>query len=205
MSFEIWIAYATTCFVLTVAPGPMNILAATYVIDYGKRGAAPIVPGSMLGDLIAISTSLIGVGVLISTSPRLFFALKLAGGLALLAMGLRAVFGALSQSGDVEAPKRAKFAFWGGFTLALLHPGGFVFFTSFVPQFLDAERPFATQAAIFTLTFILIAASTTVLWLWIADQLKEKLLGAQSRKVFKIIGGLLLIGFAIISLSLMLV
>ena len=201
MSLETWLAYAGTCLVLISFPGPMNLLIMNFAIQFGKRRAATVIPGAVFGDFIAISISLSGVGLLLAASPGFFVVIKIAGALALIALGTHSILRASSPPIQSNMDTKHQ-VFWSGFALALPHPGGFVFFTSFVPQFLAIDRPFVPQAIIFMLTFVFLAAATSVIWLIVSDQIRKLVRSQQTLTRFKMASGALVASLGIVSLYL---
>ena len=59
--------------------------------------------------------------------------------------------------------------FWSGFAMTAFHPGGFAFFTSFAPQFVDPNRSFRLQATIMVVSFAGLGATAVSAYLLFAD------------------------------------
>tara|TARA_R110002074_G_scaffold385896_4_gene567358 strand:- start:1999 stop:2358 length:360 start_codon:yes stop_codon:yes gene_type:complete len=90
--------------------------------------------------------------------------------------------------------------FFGGLSLAVLHPSGFIFFTSFLPQFIDQDRPFFFQASIFVLSFLIIGGATTLMWLSIADRARILLKNQDIYRGVQYISGGALTLFGLVSI-----
>jgi len=76
MAFETWLAFVAASTALLMIPGPTVLLVLSYAISQGRRVALATVAGVALGDLIAMSASLAGLGALVLASATLFTVLK---------------------------------------------------------------------------------------------------------------------------------
>jgi len=65
MPLDIWLAFAAAALVIIAIPGPTVILVLAYGLAQGRRVALASALGVALGDLIAISASLAGLGALL--------------------------------------------------------------------------------------------------------------------------------------------
>src|SRR5215831_17956188 len=89
MSIETWLAFTAATAVLLVIPGPTILLVISYALGQGMRTALPVAVGVALGDFTAMTLSMLGLGVLLATSSLLFTALKWAGALYLVWLGIQ--------------------------------------------------------------------------------------------------------------------
>lgn len=158
MAFETWLAFVAASAVLLVIPGPTILLVVSYALGRGWKVAAPVAAGVALGDLTAMTLSMLGVGALLASSATLFTAVKWlgAGYLVYLGVKLWRAGGALRTEARTEAvrPGRMLAHAW---LVTTLNPKSLVFFVAFLPQFLDPARPFWPQMAIFEATFVTLA------------------------------------------------
>ena len=84
MDFQIWLAFVAASTALLLIPGPTVLLVLSYAMSQGKRVALATVGGVALGDFIAMSASLAGLGALVLASGTLFTVLKWAGAIYLV-------------------------------------------------------------------------------------------------------------------------
>jgi threonine/homoserine/homoserine lactone efflux protein len=158
MSWEVWIAFVAASSVLLVIPGPTILLVVSYALGRGWRVAAPVSVGVALGDLTAMTLSMLGVGALLAGSAALFTALKWAGAAYLVWLGIKLwrAGGTLKAEActDATPPARMLAHAW---LVTTLNPKSIVFFVAFLPQFIDPARDFWTQMAIFEATFVTLA------------------------------------------------
>ena len=88
VTLDIWLAYAAATIVLLVIPGPTILTVISYSLTHGRRANVALVAGVALGDSTALLLSLVGLGALLAASAVLFTAVKWAGGLYLMYLGV---------------------------------------------------------------------------------------------------------------------
>lgn len=191
MSLELWLAFAAASTILVVIPGPTVLLVVAYALGAGRRTALWTVIGVFFGDLVAITASVLGLGVILAASATLFTVLKFAGGAYLIYLGFR-LFTAPVQPGRIEAkaaassgPKMALHAF----AVTATNPKGMVFFVAFLPQFLDAAHPAGPQLAIMVATFTIIAAINALAFAMAAGTLRTRITQPRVMKWMNRCGG----------------
>ncbi len=177
MSLEIWLAFAAASAVLLAIPGPTILLVVSYAVGAGRRTALWTVAGVFLGDLTAITLSMLGLGVILAASASLFTLLKWIGGAYLLWLGWKLltapVEGAAVKGRAADASGRAMLRH--AFVVTALNPKSNMFFIAFLPQFLDPAAAPAPQFAVMALTFTCLAAVNAVLYALAASQLRERI------------------------------
>ncbi|MCR9220853.1 MAG: LysE family translocator [Alphaproteobacteria bacterium] len=166
MEFTHWLSLVGATIALLAIPGPVVMLLLGHTLGRGPRAAAAVVPGVMLGDLAAMSASLLGAGALLSASADLFLALKIAGAAYLLWLG----FGLWRAPADGLASARQRTggglaAFRDGFLVTAFNPKDIVFFVAFLPQFLSADRALLPQVLTIQATFLALLLVSNALWI----------------------------------------
>ncbi|MGM0584437.1 MAG: LysE family translocator [Pseudomonadota bacterium] len=195
MDPEVWLAFAAASAVLIAVPGPTVMMVVGYALGEGRRSVLATAPGVALGDLLATSGSLLGVGALLAASAALFAAVKWAGAAYLVWLGWRMWRG--GGGGGQAAARRARGParmFRESFLVTLLNPKGLVFFVAFAPQFIDASAPYLPQAAVLIATFTAIGAVNAVLWGLAAGEMRARLLRPGALGWVARVGGASLIG-----------
>lgn len=175
MDLSLWFAFVAASTALLLIPGPTVLLVLAYAVGQGRRIAVPTALGVAAGDFIAMSLSLAGLGALVLTSATLFVALKWAGAIYLIWLGLRMILGAKRSALSVDAAEGVigpRAAFGNAAAVTALNPKSIVFFIAFVPQFLDPTAPLLGQAAILIATFVGLAAINTLAYAFLADRLR---------------------------------
>lgn len=180
MAIEIWLAFVLACTVVVAIPGPTVLMAVSYAIGKGSKTGWATVPGIVLGDFTAMTVSLAGAGALLAASASLFTTMKLMGAAYLIWLGIKlwrsepvSVDAALSRvAHDPKDTKDMRSMFWHSYLVTALNPKGLVFFTAFVPQFVDVSQPLFAQFAILTATFLFAATVNSVLWIMLAGKMR---------------------------------
>ena len=72
MSFDLWLAFVAASTALLLIPGPTVLLVLSYALSKGRSVAVASAGGVALGDFIAMSASLAGLGALVLASATLF-------------------------------------------------------------------------------------------------------------------------------------
>ncbi|MEM9344363.1 MAG: LysE family translocator [Pseudomonadota bacterium] len=176
MDLTLWLAFVAASTALLLIPGPTVLLVLANALGQGKRVAVPTALGVATGDLIAMTASLAGLGALVLASATLFTALKWAGAVYLVYLGLKMLRGAKTAALDVAARSDTlspTTAFTNAAAVTALNPKSIVFFIAFVPQFLDPTGPWLTQSAILIATFVGLAACNALAYAILAARLRD--------------------------------
>ncbi|MCR9089451.1 MAG: LysE family translocator [Rhodobacteraceae bacterium] len=175
MDLQTWLAFVAASTALLLIPGPTVLLVLSYAISHGKKVALATVAGVALGDLIAMSASLAGLGALVLASATLFTALKWIGAAYLVYLGVKLLTSASATSaGDVDtlAPKRPMNVFGHATAVTALNSKSIAFFIAFAPQFKTVGRPLLPQFLILIATFVSLAALNALAYAVMANRLR---------------------------------
>lgn len=192
MDASTWLAFVAAALVMLLIPGPTILLVIGQSLGGGARVALPLVAGVALGDLTAITLSLAGLGALLAASAELFTLVKWAGAAYLVWLGI-GMWRAKVEEGAAPPlpPRRALREAW---LVTALNPKGIVFFVAFVPQFIDAARPFLPQAAVLVATFVTLAALNAGAYALLAARLAGAVRRPATRRLLNRAGGTVLVG-----------
>ena len=81
MAPDHWLAFVAASSVLLALPGPTVLLVISYALGLGRLSAACVVAGVALGDLTAMTASMLGLGAVLAASATVFTLLRWAGAL----------------------------------------------------------------------------------------------------------------------------
>ena len=195
MTFTHWLAFAAAAGILLAIPGPTILLVLSYALGHGRRSAAGIVAGVALGDLTAMSASIVGLGALLAASAALFTLLRWIGGAYLVYLGFRLWHAPLGADAAPEAPSATpRRMFWHAYAVTALNPKSIIFFVAFVPQFLIASRPFWPQVAVLEATFVTLAVVNSALYSLLASAARQRLRQPRVQRAVNRTGGSILVG-----------
>lgn len=200
MDFHVWLAFASATIALLLIPGPTVLLILSYAISQGRRVALATVAGVALGDLIAMSASLAGLGALVLASSNLFVLLKWVGAIYLIYLGIKlfrsAPDASLEMPDDVPSASPRK-VFAHAAAVTALNPKSIIFFIAFVPQFIDPNAVLAPQFALLIATFVGCAAVNALAYALLADKLRQKIARASVLPFLTRLGGGALVAMGI--------
>ncbi|MCL3883662.1 LysE family translocator [Marivita sp. GX14005] len=177
MDFHIWLTFVIASCALLVIPGPTVLLVLSYALSQGRRVALAMVAGVALGDFIAMSASLAGLGALVLASATLFTVIKWIGAIYLVYLGIRLLRTAPKAAPDVSdglPAARPSRIFGHATAVTALNPKSIVFFIAFVPQFVEPGRPLLPQFSVLIVTFVGLAALNALAYAFLADRVRAK-------------------------------
>lgn len=194
MPFDLWLTFAAATFVVLVIPGPTVLLVISYALTQGRRVAVATAMGVALGDLIAVTASMAGLGAIMLTSAWAFTALKWAGAAYLVFLGIK-LLRSPPQLGDLSTPENTptKQIFGHAALVTALNPKGILFTIAFVPQFLSPDLPAQPQFMTMAITFVGFGAINALAYALLADQLRQRIRRPSVLTVINRVGGAVLI------------
>lgn len=202
MSIELWLSFAVASAVLVAMPGPTVMMVVSFALTRGNRAIPASTLGVAAGDFTAMTVSLMGAGALLATSALLFTTVKYIGAVYLVYLGVkmwRSASKAAALDFTAEEIGRDKHVFWRCFVVTALNPKGVVFFTAFLPQFINQHEALLPQFLILEATFIGIASINTVLWALAAGSLRTRFARPGFKKAVERAGGSFLIGAGLLT------
>jgi len=195
LALDSWLAFAVASAALIAIPGPTVTLVLGHALASGTRVGLACLIGVGLGDAGAVAVSGLGFGTLLAASATLFEVLKWvgAGYLVWLGIGLwRAGEGRLDPARlEAASPLRAASQ---AFVVTLLNPKGILFFTAFMPQFVDPGLPAAPQILILGATFVVLAVGIQAIYVLLIGRARERAIRPGTLRWLNRIGGTALLG-----------
>lgn len=147
MQFNTWLIFLITSMGMSLTPGPNSLLALTHGALHGSRKTLFTIGGGVLGFIAIIALCMFGIGALIKSSILWLIVLKWVGGAYLVWLGWQ-VWRSPAMTVSVHAApirKSRTSLFRQGFLSAATNPKGLLFFSAFLPQFLDPHRDLLAQ------------------------------------------------------------
>ena len=166
MTLAQWLPFAIASAILVAIPGPTVLLVVSYALGHGRKYALATTAGVALGDLTAMTASMLGLGVLLAASAEMFTVLKWVGAFYLIYLGVKlwrtpVIDGDANANANVDidtakapAELRTRRIFAHAYAVTTLNPKSVIFFVAFVPQFIDPHVSSVSQIAIFEATFV---------------------------------------------------
>lgn len=138
LSPDQFLAFLAAAVLITASPGPDNLMVLGVGMSRGRRQGMAFGLGCALGCLTHTVLATIGVSALLAASPTAFTALKVAGGLYLVWLGIGALRsrGGARVDGAGALPDESLLRLFGkGLFANSINPKVVLFFLSFLPQF----------------------------------------------------------------------
>ena len=198
MTLEIWVTFVSVVFIFAIIPGPTVILVLGQAISHGRRSVMPLVYGVLLGDFVAMTLSLIGLGAVLATSATLFLILKWFGVGYLIYLGIK-TWREVPEHGlsPISVPDISKVnLFKSSFLVTALNPKDIVFFVAFLPQFVNPNVEAMPQLLILMVTFLGVVSITITSFALFAGVVRYRIQNFQARKRLNKLGGGALFGAA---------
>ncbi|MFM9939984.1 MAG: LysE family translocator [Hyphomicrobiaceae bacterium] len=176
------LAFAWTCLLIELTPGPNMTTLAVLSASRGRRAGIAAVLGVALGLSIVGVLAGLGLAAAIDQSPLLYEALRWAGVGYLLWLAWEGW-----QDAEIDPPHLGSATtdadlrhFRQGLITNLLNPKAAVFYVSILPTFLDPERPLLRQSLLLTAIYVAIATAIHLAIVMAADHTRT-LLGDPNR------------------------
>ncbi len=158
--------FVVAALALLIVPGPAVLYVVARSINHGRRAGLASVLGIHVGTLVHITAATLGLSALIVSSAIAFTAVKVAGAVYLIGLGLWTLF---SRTAEPEialgGERNLRRAFAQGIVVNVLNPKTALFFLAFLPQFVDPNAPHpALQIAFLGLLFAVLGLITDSVW-----------------------------------------
>jgi threonine/homoserine/homoserine lactone efflux protein len=192
------IAFLATTAIFAFIPGPAMLYAAARTLAGGRWSGLMASLGIHIGGYAHVFAAAAGLSVLFHAVPPLYMAVKLAGAVYLIWLGI-SLFRAKVQ-GEVDmpgtAPKSARRAFLQSVTVEVLNPKTAIFFMAFLPQFIDASGApvwiqFVVLGTIVNLMFSFADIVSVLLASAVMARLRQS---SRAQKLMQRAGGAILVG-----------
>ncbi|MEL7215477.1 MAG: LysE family translocator [Pseudomonadota bacterium] len=203
MPFDLWLAFVAASIALLLIPGPTVLLVLSYALNRGRTVAVRTALGVALGDLIAMTASLVGLGALVLASATAFTLLKWVGAVYLVWLGIK-LLRAPAEAGigaEISAAE-GRSTFWHACIVTALNPKSIGFFIAFVPQFVTPDAPLAPQFAILIATFVGLAGANALVYALLADRVRLRIQRPSVLRWLNRAGGTALIGMGALTATL---
>ncbi len=164
MEPTVLLAYAGAWGALAVLPGPDTALTLKHAIVGGRAPALRTTLGSCTALLFHVLAAGLGLSAILAQSAAAFTVVKVLGAAYLAYLGLRLILSrtdpdaGAAPTAEPRTRRRTTSPYAQGVLTGLLNPKSALFFLTFLPQFIDPDRPVAGQLAILAPLTVAIAA-----------------------------------------------
>jgi threonine/homoserine/homoserine lactone efflux protein len=149
------LAFVPVAIVVTITPGPATAMVVRSAARGGRREALHCTAGNAIGVLAWALLAAAGLAAAVAASAEVFTAVKLAGAVVLIALGLQSLrgrsHGAQATDGRSGGGRRA---LRDGLLTSLSNPKLAVFYVALFPQFVPAGAPVLPAAMLMAATIV---------------------------------------------------
>jgi threonine/homoserine/homoserine lactone efflux protein len=134
------IGFTLVALVLIVVPGPGVLFIVGRALSHGRRTAVATATGHAAGNYVVAACVAFGLGALLQRSAEVFTAVKLAGALYLVFLGVQAIRHrhSLAVAMSAEADTREGWrALRDGVVVGMTNPKAYILFGAILPQFIN--------------------------------------------------------------------
>ncbi|MFI6686430.1 LysE family translocator [Streptomyces sp. NPDC050485] len=163
--------FLVTTWLLAMLPGAGQALMMRQTLALGPRRARPTIAGNATGLLIWSSAAAAGLSAVLLANPHAYAAVRIAGGIVLVVLGINTLRAARStQDAPAADAKEQRPGFWAaylaGLGTTLGNPKAGVFAISVLPQFVTADGPVLVSSVALGVLWALVNACWYLLFTW---------------------------------------
>ena len=192
MNPQLFTAFLLITFVLVITPGPIVTLVIATGATRGVRPALATVVGTTLGNALLLTAIALGLSWVLANALILFDVMRWAGAAYLIYLGVQAWRGAAKAADPLPIADHVHFA--RGLAVALTNPKTIIFFTAFLPQFVDPSLSTGRQLAVMCVVTTLMAGTTDTAWAIASGLGRAWFMKPQRAKLLARLSGTVLIG-----------
>jgi len=198
MTLPLYFAFIAAAVFLLLIPGPTVLMVVGYGLAEGRKNSWPLVVGVALGDAVALTCSVAGLGAVLAASASAFTILKYIGAIYLVYLGIGMI-----RSGNAAAPKlaasspRKKFAH--AFAVTAANPKCILFFVAFLPQFISHDAPAGPQLLLLGVTFVVLSAINATTFSFLSGTAGSRIQDPRFMRKLKGVGGSVMIGAGVLT------
>lgn len=195
-------AFVVASAAIVVSPGPDTVLILRYALNGGRGIGLAAVSGVQLGLLVHTTLALLGISLIIASSPVLFRAVAVAGAAYLAWLGWLSLNGRgglqlAAAGGDAGALRACREAA----LCNILNPKVILWFLALMPNFIDPSGSVPRQVAALALVLIAINIAWQAPMALAAGAVRRWLGREDVRRAVNRLSGATLIGMAALMLA----
>jgi threonine/homoserine/homoserine lactone efflux protein len=185
------IGFTLASFVLIVIPGPGVLFVVGRALSHGRRTAVATAAGHAAGNYVVAACVAVGLGALLQRSAQVFTAVKLAGALYLVFLGIQAIRHRRSLASAMTAAGGGRDgwrALRDGLVVGVTNPKTYILFGAILPQFVNrGAGGVPGQMLLLALVSVLIGLASDSAWGLAASGVRAWF--ARSPRRYEMVGG----------------
>ena len=184
-----WIALATYTFVMSITPGPNNVMVLASGARFGLRRTLPHLAGVTLGFTAQVIMICAGIGTLLVRLPSIRASMQWVGVAYMLYLAVR-----LLGSGPVGAVERSRpVRFWEAAAFQLVNPKAWVMALTTASVFMPASGSVWLPLVAMSVVLIAINFPCVVSWAAFGSAIRSSLNEPRRRAVFNVVMAVMMV------------
>jgi len=203
MPLETILLFLIADLIFCLTPGPATMVTVSHALPPGRaggmRGALGPIVGINIGNFIWYALTAFGLIALIEALPAAYAVLRWLGVAYLLWMGVNMLRKTNRNLGDQSA-RQADFkrGFVNGLAVHMSNPKALLFYTAFIPPFIDPAGNLWLQFGILAALTVLAETAGLTFYAALASRARHLGNGDNARSIFQKTAGFVLIGASLI-------
>lgn len=161
-------------FVMSITPGPNNMLLAISGAHVGFRRTVPAVLGVLLGFCLVIGLCAAGTDALVTGVPRVRVLLTLVASAYMLWLAQKLWRARAPTSDDRRTEPAVLLAWWRFGVLQLVNPKTWLACVALISGYLEAQHLTLPQQAAATAIFLAVIASSMTIWVAFGSSIRSR-------------------------------
>jgi threonine/homoserine/homoserine lactone efflux protein len=191
------VSFLGVAVLLSLLPGPATALVVRSAAVHGRRAAFRTVLGNSTGILGWALASVLGISALVAASETAFAALKVAGAVVLVWLGVQALRGGGGKAAGEGRPGIARSPFAQGLVTSGANPKLAVFFIALLPQFVPSGAPVLPWTLAMALILIAVDLVYFTALAWVVSRAKRAVVGSRLARRVEQLTGAVMIGLGV--------
>jgi homoserine/homoserine lactone efflux protein len=198
MDITNWLAYVSVIAALIAIPGPSSLLITLHGYEYGFKKTNNTIIGNLMGSLVLMGFSAIGLGVILTSSEVIFSIAKYIGASYLIYIGIKTL---LKSPAELHVQYQEKFCNVSNYTLlkkgfltGISNPKDLLFFAALFPAFLSPDGSLTAQLTVLMLTWLFVDYLLKVIYMTVGEKINSQFSSPKFLTLFnRFTGGLFVI------------
>lgn len=205
MSIQVSLAFAATCVLLALTPGPNMALIVANTASHGLRAGLATLAGTATGLILLVTAAAIGMTSVVVFMAAWFDVLRWIGACYLAWLGFQQLRvwwrNRVAPATPEIRPGSGRKWYLQGVGISLSNPKVLFFLGAFLPQFVDAAGNVPAQLAILAAMFVAILVAADLAYTLMVAGARERFSNARMRMLDGVSGLLLLVGGAALAMT----
>ncbi len=146
--------------VMSISPGPNNVMLVSSGLIFGMRRTWPHIIGIILGVIIQLVVVGLGLGVVFDVEPRLHIVLKIFGSLYLAFLAAKIWGSKVVKDTEIGRPVR----FYQAVIFQFVNPKSWLISVTLVAVFAERDHNYTGSLATVSLVFVFVGFISMVFW-----------------------------------------